>query len=128
MEGRLDPQGLPVLDLQLGTSGTRITALVDTGFDGELLLTNDQLRAAGIEVVFDRADQVRLADGSEVMLFGTTLEIDWHGEPRAVTADVVPASAPAGVRPLIGCRLLRDSRLEIDFPRGTVRLSRSDRA
>ena len=61
-----------------------------------------------------RIVQARLADGSDATLLGATLIIDWFGELRPVRADIVPAIRPANARPLVGCRLLRDSRLEID--------------
>ena len=124
MDGRLDERGMPVLDVAVLPHASRITALIDTGFDGELLVYHDQLRAIGVDVVFDRAEQLRLADGSEVTLLGSTLTIDWHGEPRRVNLDVVPTKAPQRARALLGCRLLRDSQLHIDFPAGTIRISR----
>lgn len=128
IEGRLDDFGLPLLDLRIIPSANRLAALIDTGFDGELVVYYDDLRSAGIEVAFDRVVQARLADGSQATLLGATLTVDWFGEPRAVNADVVPALRPAGTHALIGCRLLRDARLEIDFPRSTVLLSRDPRA
>lgn len=81
MDGHLDERGMPVLDLAVSPHAGRITTLIDTGFDGELLVYHDQLRAIGVDVVFDRAEQLRLADGSEVTLLGATLTIDWHGNP-----------------------------------------------
>jgi predicted aspartyl protease len=124
MNAYFDERGMPVLDLVVSPHGSRITALIDTGFDGEFLVYHDQLRAIGVDVVFDRAEQLRLADGSEVTLLGAALTIDWHGEPRRVNLDVVPTRAPHHARALLGCRLLRDSQLLIDFPAGTIRISR----
>ncbi len=60
MDGRLDNRGQPVLDLGLAGARDTLTALIDTGFDGELL----------------------------------------------------------------GCQLLRDSTLDVNFPTGTVRIIR----
>ncbi len=125
IEGRLDDTGFPLLDLRLIPSTRPLTVLVDTGFDGELMLYHDDLRATGIEAVFDHDIQVRLADGSLTSFLGTTLTLEWFGRPGRVSVDVVPAIRPARAYPFIGCRLLRDSRLEIDFPRGTVLLSRA---
>ena len=124
IEGHLDDQGMPFIDLQLIPSRSARTALLDTGFDGELLVYYDDLHRAGIEVAADRIVQARLADGSDATLLGATLIIAWFGELRPVRADIVPAIRPANARSLVGCRLLRDSRLEIDFPRGTVLVSR----
>ena len=48
IEGHLDDQGMPVIDLQLLPSRSALTALLDTGFDGALLVFYDDLRRAGI--------------------------------------------------------------------------------
>ena len=125
IEGRLNDDGLPVIALDL-IGGTRpLAALVDTGFDGELLVYYDDLRSIGIEARVDRIVQARLADGSEATLLGAMLTVNWYGDARAVRADLVPAIRPASALPLLGCRLLRDSRVDIDFPRGTVLISRA---
>jgi predicted aspartyl protease len=125
IEGQLDDVGFPLLALRLIPSTRPLTVLIDTGFDGELMVYHDDLHAAGVEAVFDRAVQARLADGSQVTLLGAMLTVDWFGEPQRIHADVVPAIRPAHAYPLIDCRLLRDSRLEIDFPRGIVLVSRA---
>ena len=125
IEGRLNDDGLPMIALDL-IGGTRpLAALVDTGFDGELLVYYDDLRGIGIEARVDRVVQGRLADGSEATLLGAMLTVNWYGDARAVRADLVPAIRPASALPLVGCRLLRDSRVDIDFPRGTVLISRA---
>jgi predicted aspartyl protease len=125
IEGRLDDTGFPLVDLQVVPSARTLAMLIDTGFDGELMLYHDDLRAAGIEAVFDHDVQVRLADGTLTSFLGTTLTIEWFGQPRRISVDVVPAIRPAHAYPVIGCRLLRDSRLEIDFPRRTVLVTRA---
>jgi len=115
---------MPFVDLSLAGATRFLPALLDTGYDGELLVYYDDLRGIGIEARVDRVVQARLADGSDATLLGASLTIDWLGEARSVQADIVPAIRPASARPLVGCRLLRDSRLDIDFQRGTVLISR----
>lgn len=125
IEGLLNADGLPVIALEL-VGGTRpLTVLIDTGFDGDLLVYYDDLRGIGIEAQVDRIVQARLADGSEATLLGAMLTVNWYGDARAVRADLVPAIRPASALPLVGCRLLRDSRVDIDFARGTVLVSRA---
>jgi hypothetical protein len=125
IHGRLDDLGFPVIELSFVGGNSPLTAVLDTGFDGEPLLYYDDLLGTGLEPTVDRVVQGRLADGSEATLLGAPLVLDWFGERRSVRADLVPAIRPTSARPLIGCRLLRDSRLEIDFPRGTILVSRA---
>lgn len=125
IEGRLDVFALPLLDLRFLPTSRALTVVIDTGFDGELMVYYDDLGRLGIEATVDRGVPARLADGSEVLWPGAALTVDWFGEPRRLRAILVPSIRPSRTYPLIGCRLLRDSRLEIDFPRGTVRITRA---
>lgn len=122
--GRLDGRGQPIVDIQIAGARDTITALIDTGYDGELFCYNDLLDAVGAQTRFTSVDHLRLADGTEVLLLVTSAVLDWLGRPRTVDIDVVATPAPLGARCLVGCRLLSDTRLEIDFPRGDVRISR----
>ena len=123
MRGRLDEHGQPVLDLRLAGGTNVLTALVDTGFDGDMLVHRDHLTGAGIDMLLSHVEFARLADGNEAVLYAVPSTIEWFGTSRAVTIHVLPSDAAADEPILIGCRLLRDSRLEIDFPREIVRVS-----
>ena len=48
MEGRLDERGVPLIGLRLIPSPRQLSAIVDTGFDGELLVYYDDLRSIGV--------------------------------------------------------------------------------
>jgi predicted aspartyl protease len=123
ISGRLDGHGQPVVDLRIIGALRDATALVDTGYDGEILFYHDQLRDIGVQPIFTHMDRIRLADGTEIPLLVATVVVDWLGEPKPVNVDVVASSPPHDARSLIGCRLLRDALLEVDFPRGEVRIS-----
>ena len=124
MDGYLDDSGSPRLVIHVAGATASLAALIDTGFDGELLTYVGPLDAIGVRPVYNDVASFRLADGNEATFFVTTLRITWHDTARDANVHIVPAAAPPGVSALIGCRLLRDSRLEIDFPRGTVRVAR----
>ncbi len=124
MEGHLDEHGQPVIEIRLAGSTDPFTFLIDTGFDGEMLLYEHQLSRAGIPLIYQDMTRARLADGSEATFFVMTASVEWHGEAREVSIDVIPRAAPPLAWGLIGCGLLRDSRLAIDFPAATVQILR----
>ena len=124
MDGRLDGNGQPVIPVRFLGATVPITLLIDTGFDGELLLYAEQLSRIGIPATYQDMTRVRLADGSEATFFIASATVDWQGEPRTVSIDVIPRPAPPSARGLLGCGLLRDSRLSIDFPAGAVQILR----
>ena len=124
MDGRLDEHGQPVIEIRLGRSTDPFTFLIDTGFDGEMLLYEDQLSQAGIRLIYQDMTRARLADGSEATFFVAAATVQWHGEVREISIDVIPRAAPPLAWGLIGCGLLRDSRLAIDFPAATVQILR----
>lgn len=124
MDGHLDERGQPVISIRLAGSTHPLTFLIDTGFDGEILLYEDQLARAGISLTYEDMARARLADGSEATLFIAAAAAEWHGELRQISVDVIPRAAPPSAWGLLGCGLLRDSRLAIDFPARTVEVLR----
>jgi predicted aspartyl protease len=108
-----------MVDVEVG--GTRrtvaLTAVLDTGFDGELSVPLDVAVTLGLELT--GADVIELADGShkrELLFSGTAGVL---GKRRQV-AMYVTESEDA----LVGTELLADCNLHIDFPAAKVRLSR----
>ncbi len=124
MFGAVSPDGrepvLPLTLLPLGASvqeGIEIEAVVDTGFDGELMLPRGMIRR--LSYPYEGFTRGTLADGSAVRFDYHEGRVLWHGEERAV---VVLAAGEAG-DPLVGMALLRGSRLTIDaVPGGAVRV------
>ena len=93
MDGRLDEHGQPVIPVRLFGTTDPLTLLIDTGFDGEMLLYEDQLSRAGIPPTYQDMTRVRLADGSEATFFIATANVEWHGEPRPARRPGTPESA-----------------------------------
>ena len=122
-EGRIDNQGQPVISVRLIGIEDPYTALIDTGFNGDLIIYEEHAREA--ELTIERgARPVTLADGSRVELVRADGVIEWFGEQCRVIVFLIPGPAPRHGRWQIGTQLLRDCRLEIDFRERSVRLSR----
>jgi hypothetical protein len=49
IHGQLDDLGFPVIELSFVGGNSPLTAVLDTGFDGELLLYYDDLLGTGLE-------------------------------------------------------------------------------
>lgn len=124
MDGRLDDREQPVLDLSLVGVRESLTVLIDTGFEGELIAYQNQLTALGLQPVYRDLERVRLADGTIAVTLVTTIPVIWHGELRSVAVNVITQEASGEARALLGCQLLRDSMLDVDFPNATVRITR----
>lgn len=96
----------------LGSAGqTReVDAVVDTGFNGYLILPPLLVADLGLPVVGD--GEAVLADGSEAVfdVYGVTML--WDGQPRFVETGAV------GVDPLVGMAMLEDHDLSIQVRDG----------
>jgi clan AA aspartic protease len=104
------------LDLEvLGSPGAshKIEAVIDTGFDGELLLPRTLI--AALALTRQGTIHAKLADGTRVVLDYYEPFIVWHGRPR--TVKVLDLGSVA----LVGMELLQGNRLTIDAaPGGAV--------
>ncbi|MEK7659411.1 MAG: hypothetical protein AAB338_02025 [Patescibacteria group bacterium] len=123
MEGWIDEHGHPVMPVQLIGLEDPIVALIDTGFNRELIVYEEHSQQAQL-VIESESVSVLLADGSQEEFLRTEGVIEWFGEPRRVDILVIPGQAPRKGRWQIGTQLLRDCRLEIDFRERSVKLSR----
>jgi len=116
IRGSVTPEGVPQVMLEV--DGFEWPALVDTGFNGDLELPN----------VLRRALNAR--PGARVwslLASGQAIEEDTYVVDFPFDGETIEASVTfAPVREiLIGTRLLRNHRLEIDFPAGTVLIERA---
>lgn len=114
------------------TSGVRFPAVVDTGFNGQLLM--DMWTGHGLNVeMTGEYIPVTLAGGiqGEAQIGG--LSIEWFGLSRFLQVTVLqirpqyPYLAPAHLSEsevLIGTALMHPGRLTVDFLEETVRLNR----
>lgn len=115
IRGTISPQGVPVVEIPV--AGEEWSAVIDTGFNGDLelpLRLKSRLRARYV----GRLESI-LAGGQRVEEDAYMVEFPFDGE--ALQAD---ATFVAGDEILIGTNLLRSHRLEIVFPRGTMLLQR----
>jgi clan AA aspartic protease len=109
----------PTVALEVrGSRGSmRITAIIDTGFDGYVCLPTSFAVQLGLELVSQGS--VELADGTvktELLFAGS---VGFLGGTRPVQIYLTDSEDA-----LIGTSLLADCRLLIDFRAGSVRLSR----
>ena len=100
IHGRLDDLGFPVIELLFVGGQGPLTAVLDTGFDGELLLYYDDLLGIGLEPRVDRVVQGRLADGTEATLLGapkstSRAALSSSREPDFRQAPQCPSSSPS---------------------------------
>ena len=116
IEGTVTDDGIPVIMLEI--AGQQLTAVIDTGFNGDLelpqsIMTNLELTSLG-------PDQSVLAAGQEVIETLYAIRFTFDGEDLRAEATFAPVSEA-----LLGTRLLRRHRLEVDFPESKVLLTRA---
>jgi clan AA aspartic protease len=94
----------------------RITAVIDTGFDGWLSLPSAVIADLGLN--WDRQSYVILADGSEVLFDMYLGVVVWNRRRRLIAID------EAETTPLVGTALLADFAMTARFrPRGRVTIT-----
>ena len=86
----------------------KVPALIDTGFDGALMLSLPAALQIGLRL--SNMVQVELADGSIKKEFVFEAKVIFDGETRPV--EILLTSSDEN---LLGTALLRDQRLTIDF-------------
>lgn len=115
MTGEISPDGEPILSFNFG--GTEWIGVIDTGFTGEVDLPLALHGYFGGTPWGQR--QSVLTDGTIVTDDVYVVDFPFDGQLLRVQVSYTPVSAL-----LIGTGLLLDYRLEIDFPAGTVELTR----
>ena len=83
-----------------------IELVVDTGFDGDLILPQPFLQRLGLQPLDDFLST--LADGSDIALTGYECRVMWHGRPRRVV--ILESEGES----LPGMNLLWRNRVTID--------------
>lgn len=116
IEGQINEHGTPLIPLRLADRDWM--AIVDTGFNDGLELPAVLAGVLDAESLGDV--ESRLAAGIVVTeeVFLVELDFDGHHE-------FTPSTFAAVDHVLLGTRLMRRHRLEIDFPKATVRLTRA---
>ncbi len=110
MRGRFE-LGFPVIDLYVNEH--KITAILDTGFNGELLLPEELIEKLKLEK-FSTTDCLSVdALRKEVSLYSTDVKID----NRIFTAEVV--SSKSSFR-LAGIALFKDNKITLEQRKNLV--------
>jgi clan AA aspartic protease len=119
VNGEVDDSGRALVSISVKPSRedtpVELTAWVDTAFTGEVVVPRSTIRQLGLRQ--SAAVQAGLADGRQVLLETYSCVLRWFGQDR-----LVEVIANDGQFPLLGIGLLRDRRLAIDYPAGTLSL------
>jgi predicted aspartyl protease len=127
MRGSVDGLGRPLLRLTISGRGDDIISTVDTGFNGELLMSETDARQLGI-VPLSVEGRVTLGDGSQIFVKQAITTLFWLGLERHVRIQLTTTVGPVQKLPsqtddpiaLIGTTLITPNILEIDFGAKTV--------
>ena len=116
IEGAVTDEGVPTITIDL--AGRRWTAVIDTGFNGDLELPVELKDVLPLRYL-GRVTST-LAAGQVVSEEVYQIELPFDGKLVTASATFAPV-----VEVLLGTRLIQSHRLEIDFPAQTVLLQRS---
>jgi len=105
IEGYFD-EGKPMIGIYLEGSEDPIDILVDTGFNGELMLTKEKIEELSLTFIGD--DEYMTASGDVVPTTVYMGIIKWFGHTRRIAV-----LATSGKSNLIGMELLHFYRLDI---------------
>lgn len=124
MNGFVDDVGRALLNIDVRPDSARqaevISAWVDTGFTGELVLPQKTVDA--LALVRSGSVDAILADGSQIELNTYTCFVNWFGEERRL--EVV---ANVGDYPLLGVGLLFGLELRVNYQTLELTLVAGDR-
>ena len=125
LNGPLNQHGLPIVDIRVEGFPDPISVLVDTGFNGELIISEEQAQGSGILYLPGHAYPAMVANAQRPGFYPGAGYVSWFLERRGVNIHVLPGQTPQEPwTPMIGTRLLADCHLEIDFPNRTVVITR----
>jgi predicted aspartyl protease len=117
--GHVDDRNRPIVPLSIPGLEDAVLALVDTGFNGQILVNAsdvDHLRFSA----FDSREEVELADREQHVLVRGQGDIIWFGRPQRVYVFIAEAERPRAALPdepvaMLGTALLSPHRLTVDF-------------
>ena len=116
MNGRI-VNGRPMIDVDVEMKGglsQKISALLDTGFDGELALPNPQF--SQLKSIRLKSANTVLAEGSVRKLPRCMTMIRFDGRrQRVVVTDLGLPTSDVPIVPLVGTRLLKGYSIHIDL-------------
>ncbi len=118
--GSVDDRGRPVVRLEGKVES--LLVVVDTGFNGDLMVTRAGAQALGLPLT-GRTSGVELGDGSRREINEVRAKISWLGEEREIwvlVADNWVPKSPDDPVGLLGTELLPPHLLLVDFTARTV--------
>jgi predicted aspartyl protease len=128
LSGSIDDLLRPFIRIDVFGFDDPVVAFIDTGFNGAVIVDEQQAERMGFVVLARQYIDVRLASLRKERFQLATGALAWFGEKRNISAFVLARSersrtAGSGEEEiLIGTELLRDCRLQIDFPHRSVRI------
>jgi len=102
---------IPVV-VKNGAKLKSVNAVIDTGFTGFLSLPSAII--AELELPWSYRDRATLGDGSETLFDIYEANVIWDGQFREIEIN------SANTEPLLGMRMLRGYRLQVDAVEGGV--------
>ena len=123
--GSVDQRGRPVIRIEGKLES--ILVMVDTGFNGDLMMTRDAATLLGVDPSDDETE-VQLGDGRTAQVCESRITITWLDQERRVRVLVSDEWTTIGDAPvaLLGTDLLLPHLLRIDFAKGTVEIETQD--
>lgn len=117
--GEVTQDAKPLIEINVyGPLGNvlRVAAIIDTGFDGHLILPTAVISTLQLSLEYDTTTTLATELKTRLNVFSSF--VDWHGQLEQI--DVLEAEG----QPLIGMQLLGGSRLVVDaIPGGRVEIS-----
>ena len=123
--GSVDDRGRPVVRLEI--QGDSLLVLIDTGFNGTLMVTRAAARLLGVNPLGDETS-IELGNGTTAQVFEAQTTIAWLGENRLVRVLVADDWLTVGDAPvgLLGTAMLTPHLLMVDFAARTVEIETQD--
>jgi predicted aspartyl protease len=127
--GHVDARNRPLVLLSILGEEDAFPVIVDSGFNGELLLHDDAIIRHRCELT-GLNEPIELADKASRLLMVARAQIIWFGQSRGVdvligttqSSRAATADEPIG---LLGTRLLSPHKLTVDFASRRVVVSES---
>jgi predicted aspartyl protease len=124
LTGSVDELGRPVVRVRPGAGGDDFLAIVDTGFNGELMMGMEAARQLNV-TLSDAMVHVELGTGITQRVRNGSLTVQWMGQElnsRVLVSDTWPLLKGDAPIAMIGTRLLRPHLLLVDFDSSSVEI------
>ena len=124
LRGHVDPLGRPIVSVVSASSGDPFLAMVDTGFNGWLMVSSVDAPSIGVRIARDLRS-VQMGDGRAVSVRSGRVVLDWLGSRIEVEVFISDEPSRGGEgRPiaLVGAELLVPHLLLVDYRAKTVEI------